>query len=109
MSTQSAPTYGTLPPTPTPTPTPTPNQPSQGIIEEIESYLAGYVSFADPAYAFVIALWLAATHTWLSFDAFPYLVVTSATKRSGKRSLGCPHFPCGHVSYHPQQQTYSFH
>jgi hypothetical protein len=87
MSTQSAPTYGTLPPTPTPTPTPTPNQPSQGIIEEIESYLAGYVSFADPAYAFVIALWLAATHTWLSFDAFPYLVVTSATKRSGKTRL----------------------
>ncbi|PSH02788.1 MAG: hypothetical protein CXZ00_15675 [Acidobacteria bacterium] len=63
------------------------SQPAPTIIDQVQRYLNAYVSFADSVYAFVIALWLAATHCWLTFDAFPYLVVTSGTKRSGKTRL----------------------
>jgi hypothetical protein len=58
--------------------------PAPDILKQIEAFLAAYVSFAESAYGFVIALWVAATHIWQTFDAFPYLVVTSSTKRSGK-------------------------
>jgi hypothetical protein len=54
------------------------------LVAELESYIRSYVSVAETSYALVIALWLAATHVWTAFDAFPYLVVTSATKRSGR-------------------------
>jgi len=57
------------------------------LISQLESYIRSYVSLAETCYALVIALWLMATHTWPAFDAFPYLVVTSATKRSGKTRL----------------------
>lgn len=57
------------------------------LIVDLESYIRSYVSLAEASYALVIALWLAATHLWMSFDAFPYMVVTSATKRSGKTRL----------------------
>jgi hypothetical protein len=57
------------------------------LIQELESYVRSYVTLAEASYAMVIALWLAATHVWPAFDAFPYLVVTSATKRSGKTRL----------------------
>jgi hypothetical protein len=56
-------------------------------IVDLESYIRSYVTLAETSYALVIALWLAATHIWPAFDAFPYLVVTSATKRSGKTRL----------------------
>ena len=57
------------------------------LITDLESYILSYVSLAEACYALVIALWVTATHVWTSFDAFPYLVVTSATKRSGKTRL----------------------
>lgn len=57
------------------------------LISQLESYIRSYVSLAETCYSLVIALWLAATHSWPAFDAFPYLVVTSATKRSGKTRL----------------------
>jgi hypothetical protein len=57
------------------------------LLAELESYIRSYVSLAETCYALVIALWLMATHVWPAFDAFPYLVVTSATKRSGKTRL----------------------
>jgi hypothetical protein len=57
------------------------------LIAELESYIRSYVSLAESSYALVIALWLVATNVWTVFDAFPYLVVTSATKRSGKTRL----------------------
>jgi hypothetical protein len=57
------------------------------LIPQLETYIRSYVTLAESYYALVIALWLAATHVWPSFDAFPYLVVTSATKRSGKTRL----------------------
>ena len=57
------------------------------LIAELESFVRSYVTLAEPFDALVIALWLAATHVWTVFDAFPYLVITSATKRSGKTRL----------------------
>ena len=57
------------------------------LITELESYIGSYVTLLEPSYALVIALWLVATHAWAAFDAFPYLVVTSTTKRSGKTRL----------------------
>lgn len=71
----------------------TTSAPSEGspadctLIHELESYITAYVTFLEPYFALVIALWLMATHAWTAFDAFPYLVVTSATKRSGKTRL----------------------
>jgi Protein of unknown function (DUF3631) len=57
------------------------------LIGQLESYIRSYVTLGETCYALVIALWLAATHVWHTFDAFPYLVVTSSTKRSGKTRL----------------------
>lgn len=57
------------------------------LIAEVESYIRSYVTLAETSYALVIALWAVATFIWTAFDAFPYLVVTSATKRSGKTRL----------------------
>jgi hypothetical protein len=57
------------------------------LIADLESYIRLYVTLAESSYALVIALWLMATHIWPAFDAFPHLVVTSATKRSGKTRL----------------------
>lgn len=53
------------------------------LIADVESYLLGYLSL-DPDLAFVLALWAASTYCWQTFDAFPYLVITAMTKRSGK-------------------------
>jgi hypothetical protein len=57
------------------------------LIAELESYIQSYVTLTETSYGLVIALWLVATHAWQEFDAFPYLVVTSTTKRSGKTRL----------------------
>lgn len=53
----------------------------------LEAYFTRYLSFPDASFPFVAALWTLATHCWADFDVFPYLVVTSATKRSGKTRL----------------------
>lgn len=57
------------------------------LVDRIESYLTRYVSFTNPDQAFACALWTIATHCWPTFDAFPYMAITSATKRSGKTRL----------------------
>ncbi len=72
---------------------------SRNLLAEIEAYINRYVTFANPDYSFVSALWAAGTFTFpkpldvgngdvsapdIAFDAFPYLVITSETKRSGK-------------------------
>jgi len=57
------------------------------LIRQLESYIRSYVTLGETGYALVIALWVVATYIWPAFDAFPYLVVTSATKRSGKTRL----------------------
>jgi hypothetical protein len=66
----------------------------------LQAFIERYVTFSNPDYSFVGALWATATHlfpkpqqdpdtkNWtlpaVPFDAFPYLVITSDTKRSGK-------------------------
>lgn len=57
------------------------------IIEKIEQYIKDYVSFEDQSIALAISVWCVATHVFENFDAFPYIVITSATKRSGKTRL----------------------
>lgn len=54
------------------------------LVTNAESYLLRYVSFTENSHAFVAALWAAGTYLWPHFDAFPYLTITSSTKRSGK-------------------------
>lgn len=61
------------------------NPATAAVINDLQAYYLRYVSFPDPgAYSFVLALWSIATHMWPSFDAFPYVMITSETKRSGK-------------------------
>ena len=45
------------------------------------------MSFSEPAYVLPLALWNLGTFCYPEFDAYPYLVITSATKRSGKTML----------------------
>lgn len=53
-------------------------------VNRIEHFIDKYVSLADTAYTLPLALWTMGTHIYQDFDAFPYLVITSLTKRSGK-------------------------
>lgn len=57
------------------------------IIRDLESFIAQYVTVEDESYYFAAALWTMGTFLWPHFDAYPYLVITSATKRSGKTRL----------------------
>ena len=56
-------------------------------VRDLITYFTRYVTFSDPQYPFALALWTFATYLWPHFDAFPYLVITSDTKRSGKTRL----------------------
>lgn len=60
---------------------------STNIIARLEAFIAQYITFTDPAHAFVAALWAIGTHLYQHFDATPYLCITSPTKRSGKTRL----------------------
>ena len=57
------------------------------LVSRIETYINDYVTLADPQYSLPIALWTIGTFCFPDFDAFPYMVITSATKRSGKSRL----------------------
>lgn len=57
------------------------------LLQDLEQYITDYVSLPDPGYSLPLALWTIGTYAYLDFDAFPYLVITSATKRSGKTRL----------------------
>ena len=59
----------------------------KNLISRIEEYIQDYVTLADPHYALPLALWIVGTFCYSEFDAYPYLVITSATKRSGKTRL----------------------
>jgi hypothetical protein len=56
------------------------------IVATLESAFGKYVAL-DEGLPFVLALWTLATHVFECFDAFPYLAITSPTKRSGKTRL----------------------
>lgn len=58
------------------------------IVTDIQKYIEQYVSFDYSGSAFVAALWALHTLMYRQFEATPYLVVTSATKRSGKTRFG---------------------
>lgn len=60
---------------------------SRSILQALRDYLAQYMAFPDPAFGTVAGLWTIGTYLWPSFDAYPYLVITSDTKRSGKTRL----------------------
>lgn len=72
---------------------------SRDLFSTIQAYIEQYSTFSNPDYSFVCALWAAGTHLFprpeqtadgsytipaVTFDAFPYMVITSDTKRSGK-------------------------
>jgi hypothetical protein len=53
------------------------------LVRDIEQFLSRYVIF-PPQTLLPLALWSLATFTFESFDAFPYLVISSPTKQCGK-------------------------
>ena len=59
---------------------------SESPIEALERRFKRYLSLR-PGLALVLALWSLATYLFDLFDSFPYLAVTSPTKRCGKTRL----------------------
>lgn len=57
------------------------------LISQLELFFAKYIAFAEPIYSLPLALWVLGTFMFADFDAYPYLIITSATKRSGKTRL----------------------
>jgi hypothetical protein len=57
------------------------------IVTKLEKYITKYATLAEDYYVLPLALWAMCTHTFPTFDTFPYLVITSYTKRSGKTRL----------------------
>lgn len=57
------------------------------LIVKIENYINDFVTLHDPQYSLPIALWIVGTFVFPLFDAFPYLLITASTKRSGKTRL----------------------
>jgi len=53
------------------------------LLEDLERVFRRYLAL-DKGMALVLALWSLATHVHDAFDAFPYLGITSPTKRCGK-------------------------
>lgn len=58
------------------------------LLASIEEWLNKYLAFPMPEYATIAALWALGTYLWEeAFDAYPYLVITASTRRSGKTIL----------------------
>jgi len=56
---------------------------SPSIVDDLEHQFRRFLAI-DAGQPLVLALWSLATHIYDSFDAFPYLAITSPTKRCGK-------------------------
>lgn len=56
------------------------------IVSALERTFRKFVALEN-GLPFVLALWVLATHVFDCFDAFPYLAITSPTKRCGKTRL----------------------
>ncbi len=56
------------------------------IVSAMEGTFRKYLAI-DPGLPLVLALWSLATHVFECFDEFPYLAITSPTKRCGKTRL----------------------
>ena len=59
---------------------------SDALISALEGTFKKYAAL-DDGLALVLSLWTLATHIFACFDAFPYLAITSPTKRCGKTRL----------------------
>lgn len=53
-------------------------------IAKMEAFLGDYATFKEPEVKLPLVLWTICTQAIEIFDTFPYLVITSSTKRSGK-------------------------
>lgn len=60
---------------------------TQELVQRLEQFFLSYL-VAEPKAHLVLALWSVATHVFDVFDAFPYLAITSPTKRCGKTRAG---------------------
>lgn len=58
------------------------------LLAKVQAFINRYIAWGGDDCSLPIALWVLATYCFPCFDAFPYLLVTSATKRSGKSRLG---------------------
>jgi Protein of unknown function (DUF3631) len=56
------------------------------IVSTLEATFRKYMAL-DPGLPLVLAVWALATHVFECFDTFPYLAITSPTKRCGKTRL----------------------
>jgi hypothetical protein len=63
------------------------NRHTATLVKNIEAFIQRFVTLADSAYTLPLALWVINTYLWEQFDVCPYLVVTAATKQSGKTRL----------------------
>lgn len=57
------------------------------VIKQTEVFISKYATLAHDYYLLPLVLWTMATHTWPTFDCFPYLVITAYVKRAGKTRL----------------------
>jgi len=62
-------------------------QEKEALVRDVESFISKYVIFPQQRTELVLALWAIGTHSFDSFDCFPYLTVTSPTKNCGKTRL----------------------
>jgi len=56
------------------------------MLKDLEEYFSRYAAL-PPHLPLVLALWSVGTHLFDSFDCFPYLAITSPTKRCGKTRI----------------------
>jgi hypothetical protein len=56
-------------------------------VKQVEQFISKYATLANDYYLLPLALWVIGTHTWPTFDCFPYLVITAYVKRAGKTRL----------------------
>jgi hypothetical protein len=56
-------------------------------LTKLRAYLSGYCHFADQDITLPLALWIAGTYIFETFDSYPYLVITARVKRAGKTRL----------------------
>lgn len=59
---------------------------SKGLLRQLECLFSRFLAL-NAGLSLVLALWTIATHLHEHFDAFPYLAITSPTKRCGKTRL----------------------
>jgi hypothetical protein len=67
--------------------TPPPEVDGRALISSLEEHFTRY-AVLEKGLPLVLSLWSIATHLFARFDVFPYLAVTSPTRRCGKTRVG---------------------